>query len=594
MMKYPKEYLEEIKLRVKVSHIVGKSVQLKKRGKEFVGLSPFKNEKTPSFTVSDEKGFYHCLSSGEHGNIFDFLMKTQSVGFGEAVKILALEAGMQPYKFSIFNEKKEKRFEVYKKIFKYYSDLANSNLFKKDNIDALSYLETRGLNKKIIQDFRLGFVPWKSSSYDMLSKEFNEEDIKLTGLYYKNEKNGKFIDRFNSRIIFPINNLKGETIAFGGRILKKDTRLAKYINSPETEFYKKGRIIFNLDKALVERGKTKDVIIVEGYMDVMSLQSVGIKNVVSNSGTAITESQIELIWKFFSEPIVCLDGDESGQSAALRAAERLIPLINENNKIHFSILPTGEDPDDYIKKNGREKFNNLLKSKQIIQSFIWEKYLKDIDKDNPFSISKFEKKLKNLCYTIKDETLRKYILESYLKNIRELTPIQSYKGKFNQYKKKDFKILNETKKLNKQKDHFSREQIKENSILFMMIQCPEIVKLKIEELSELTFSNKDTNNLKGEIIKLTLNKNNLSEIKSQISNSFKSLILDIERNSILKNILNDKNEDEKISFLEEIILELKEMNHLKKIEVLENKVVKNLDENSYSELIKLKSQLNGE
>ena len=594
MMKYPKDYLDEIRLRVKVSQVVGKSVQLKKRGKEFIGLSPFKNEKSPSFTVSDEKGFYHCFSSGEHGNIFDFLMKTKSVGFGEAVRILALEAGMQPFKFSNFDEKKEKRFNNYKDIFKNYSELASTDLFKKENIDALKYLETRGLNKKLIQDFKLGFVPWKNNFYETLKKKFNEEEIKLTGLFYCNEKTGKFIDRFNSRIIFPINNLKKETIAFGGRIIRENKRIAKYINSPETEFYKKGRIIFNLDNALSERNKTNEVVIVEGYMDVLSLQSAGIKNVVSNSGIAITESQIELIWKFFSNPIVCLDGDESGQSATLRVAERLIPLINENNKIYFSVLPPGNDPDDFIRKKGKEEFKNLLKSKEIIQTFIWKRYLKDIDQSNPFSISKFEKKLKNLCFTIKDETLRKYILESYLKNIRELTPLQSNNKKFYNNKKKHFKILNETKKLHKQKDHFSREQIKENSILFIMIQCPEIVRLKIEELSELNFSHKENNDLKEEIIKLMLSQDNLTEIKSKISNTFTNLILDIERNSILKNILYNKNNDEKSAFLNELIQELREMNHLKKIEVLESKAAKNLDENSYSELIKLKSQLNGE
>ncbi len=594
MMKYPKDYLDEIRLRVKVSQVVGKSVQLKKRGKEFIGLSPFKNEKSPSFTVSDEKGFYHCFSSGEHGNIFDFLMKTKSVGFGEAVRILALEAGMQPYKFSNFDEKKEKRFNNYKDIFKNYSELASTDLFKKENIDALRYLETRGLKKKLIQDFKLGFVPWKSNFYETLKKKFNEEEIKLTGLFYCNEKTGKFIDRFNSRIIFPINNLKKETIAFGGRIIRENKRIAKYINSPETEFYKKGRIIFNLDNALSERNKTNEVVIVEGYMDVLSLQSAGIKNVVSNSGIAITESQIELIWKFFSNPIVCLDGDESGQSATLRVAERLIPLINENNKIYFSVLPPGNDPDDFIRKKGKEEFKNLLKSKEIIQTFIWKRYLKDVDQSNPFSISKFEKKLKNLCFTIKDETLRKYILESYLKNIRELTPLQSNNKKFYNNKKKHFKILNETKKLHKQKDHFSREQIKENSILFIMIQCPEIVRLKIEELSELNFSHKENNDLKEEIIKLMLSQDNLTEIKSKISNTFTNLILDIERNSILKNILYNKNNDEKSAFLNELIQELREMNHLKKIEVLESKAAKNLDENSYSELIKLKSQLNGE
>ena len=594
MMKYPKDYLDEIKLRVKVSQIVSKSVQLKKRGKEFIGLSPFKNEKTPSFTINDEKGFYHCFSSGEHGNIFDFLMKTKSIGFGESVKILALEAGMQPYKFSNFDEKREKRFQVYKNIFREYSEFFNNQLFQPENTHALNYLKKRGLDEKIIKKFKLGFVPWKNNFYNVLLKRYNEEDIKLTGLFYKNEKTGKFIDRFNSRIIFPINNLAGESIAFGGRILKKDSKLAKYINSPETEFYKKGKTIFNLDNAKSERPNTQEVIIVEGYMDVLSLHAAGIKNVVSNSGIAITENQIDLIWKFFSDPIVCLDGDESGQSAALRAAERLVPLINENNKIYFSVLPKGEDPDDFIKKNGKEQFIDFLKSKEIIQSYIWRVYSNDIDKNNPFSISKFEKKLKSLCFTIKDETLRKYILEGFLEKIRSLTPIQSFKKKFNKYTKKDFKILNETKKLHKQRNSFSREQIKEQSILLIMIHNPDIVKMKIEELSEITFSNKDNNTLKGKIISLVLDEKNLSEIKTNIHENFNNLINNIEKNSILKNIITNKSEEDKLTFLEELLDEVKEMNHLKKIQLLESEAVKNLDENSYTELIKLKSQLNRE
>ena len=178
-MKYPKEYLNEIKLRLKVSQVVGKTVQLKKRGKEFIGLSPFKNEKSPSFTVNDEKEFYHCFSSGEHGNIFDFLMKTKSIGFGEAVKILAADAGMQPYRFSNFDKQKDLRFQNYKKIYKEYSDFFHKELFNPNNKSALEYLNSRGVNKKIIEEFNLGYVPWKNSFYENLLMNFSEENINL-------------------------------------------------------------------------------------------------------------------------------------------------------------------------------------------------------------------------------------------------------------------------------------------------------------------------------------------------------------------------------------------------------------------------------
>jgi DNA primase len=590
-MKYPKEYLDEIKLRLKVSQVVGKSVQLKKRGKEFVGLSPFKNEKSPSFTVSDEKEFYHCFSTGEHGNIFDFLMKTKSLGFGEAVKELAADAGMPQYKFSTMDTEKEKRFNTYKNIFKEYSNFFHQQLFKSENNQALLYLETRGLNQNIIKEFNLGYVPWQNNFYEKLLNKFSEAEIILTGLYYKNEKQNKFVDRFNSRIIFPINNLTSETIAFGGRIIR-ESQLAKYINSPETEFYKKGRTVFNLDKAKALRSETDEAIIVEGYMDVVSLYAAGIKNTISNSGTALTENQIELIWKFFSNPIICLDGDQSGQSAALRIAEKLLPLINENNKIYFSIMPKGEDPDDFIKKNGKNKFSEFLKSRKIIQSYIWDTYLSEVNTNNPFEISKFEKKIKSLCYGIKDETLKKYILEDFLSKLKGLTPIQNFKKVFTPYAKKNFNILNETKQLHREQKSLSKAEIKERSILYIILNYLNSAKSKSDDLLKINFSNEQNEELKKVIINQLKTSDTLENNKLKIDEKYISLINEIEKNNNLKNILLKKNNEERDEILNDLIEELKEMNHLKQIEFLENKVAKNLDESSYSELIKLKSQLN--
>ena len=596
-MKYPKEYLDEIKLRLKVSQVVGKTVQLKKRGKEFIGLSPFKNEKSPSFTVNDEKEFYHCFSSNEHGNIFDFLMKTKNIGFGEAVRELASQAGMQPYRFSSFDKEKDFRLQNYKNIHKEYSDYFNKELFNPNNEYALNYLNQRGLNNEIIKEFKLGYVPWKNNFYEELLKKYSEEKISLTGLYYKHDKSGKYIDRFNSRIIFPINNILGEPIAFGGRIIK-DSKLAKYINSPETEFYKKGSMIFNLDKAKNSRSVTNEVIIVEGYMDVVSLHSAGIKNVIANSGTALTERQINTIWKFFSNPIICLDGDQSGQKAAIRIAEKLMPLINEENKIHFSIMPEGKDPDEYIKENGNENFMSLLKNKQIIQTYIWNYYLQKVDRNNPFEISKFEKEIKKNRYLIKDETLKKYVLEDFLEKIKKLTPIQNTK-KNSQYfkfynKKDDFQILNETKTLHKKNNQFSKIQIKEFSILFIMLNFLDIILKKVEDLSEVTFLSEKNENLKKLIIELLLEGHDKDVIQQKTEVNYKQLIKEINENSSIQIILKAKNDEAILEILSELLLELKELSNLKKIESLEKKLINNLDESSYSELIKLKSQLNRE
>ena len=596
-MKYPKEYLDEIKLRLKVSQVVGKTVQLKKRGKEFIGLSPFKNEKSPSFTVNDEKEFYHCFSSGEHGNIFDFLMKTKSIGFGEAVKILAAEAGMQPYRFSNFDKKKDLRFQNYKNIYKEYSDYFYKELFNANNKEALDYLKKRGLDKNIIEEFKLGFVPWKNNFYQDLLQKYSEEDINLTGLYYKHDKSGKYIDRFNSRIIFPVNNISGDPIAFGGRIIKEG-KLAKYINSPETEFYKKGSMIFNLDKAKACRSETNEVIIVEGYLDVVSVYSSGIKNVIANSGTALTDRQINIIWKFFSNPIICLDGDKSGQDAALRIAEKLFPIINDESKIYFSIMPEGNDPDDYIRQNGKEKFLSILKEKKIIQNYIWDYHLKKIDRNNPFEVSKFEKEIKKMCYLIKDETLKKYVLEEFLEKIKKLTPIQNTKRSyqsFQKYKnKQNYQILNETKTLHQKNSHFSKVQIKEFSILFIMLNFPKIVLQKIEEISKIIFSSEKNESLKKIIISSLLEGDNGEKIQSKISADYKKLIEEIQENSNIQIIVKVKNDEAILELLSELLIELEELKNLKKIESLEKELINNLDENSYSELIKLKSQVNRE
>tara|TARA_B100000963_G_scaffold91107_1_gene78413 strand:- start:1497 stop:3284 length:1788 start_codon:yes stop_codon:yes gene_type:complete len=593
-MKYPKEYLNEIKLRLKVSQVVGKTVQLKKRGKEFIGLSPFNNEKTPSFTVNDEKEFYHCFSTGEHGNIFDFLMKTKSIGFGEAVRTLAAEAGMQPYRFSNFDKQKDLRFQTYKKIFKDYTNFFHQQLFFENNKASLEYLKKRGLSQKIIEDFQLGYVPWKNNFYEELRKSYSEEEISLTGLYYKNDKTGKFVDRFNSRILFPVKNITGDIIAFGGRVFR-ESKLAKYINSPETEFYKKGSMIFNLNQAKDSRTYTNEVIIVEGYMDVVSLHKSGIKNVISNSGTALTERQMNLIWKFFTDPIICLDGDESGQKAALRIAEKFLPFINEKNRIHFSIMPKGFDPDDVINKDGIDYFSNLLKEKQIIHSFIWDYNLSKIDQNNPFEISNFEKEIKKLSYSIKDETLQKYVLEEFLEKLKNLTPLQisrqTYKSsKFKQ--KRDYKILKETKILHQKRKDLSKIQIIEFSILYIILNYLEIANKKIEQLSELEFLSEKNESLKNTIIKLLSSGSEKNELNFKINDEFKNLVDEIKENSNIQIITQNKNDQEILELVEELIQDFKDQNNLKRIESLEKKLINNLDENSFSELMKLKNQLN--
>jgi DNA primase len=332
-------------------------------------------------------------------------------------------------------------------------------------------------------------------------------------------------------------------------------------------------------------------------MDVLSVYTSGIKNVIANSGTALTERQISLIWKFFSNPIICLDGDESGQKAALRIAEKLFPLINEKNKIYFTIMPDGTDPDDYIKHNGKEGLLNLLKEKEIIQSFIWNYHLSKIDQNNPYEISKFEKEIKNLSYSIQDETLKKYVLEDFLEKIKKLTPIQtsSKNYKFTPYKKKkDYQILKETKLLHQKRKDLSRIQIIEFSILFIILNYLEIASKKLEELSEVIFLAEKNESLKKTIISSLSDKNNKDNIKETINVGHSKIIEEINENSNIQMIVKNKKEQEILDLFDELIEDHKEQYNLRKIESLEQKLINNLDESSYLELIKLKSQLNRE
>jgi len=592
-MKYPKEYLDEIKLRLKVSQVVGKSVKLKKRGKEFIGLSPFSNEKTPSFTVNNEKGFYHCFSSAEHGNIFDFLMKTKNYRFGEAVRALASDAGMQPYRFTKQDAERQNRWKIYNAILEKYSNFCHEELVSEKYPEVIEYLNKRKVTKKEIIFFKIGYTSSRKDFYEQLKKEFDEKQISSSGIYFFDENKKKYVDRFRNRIIFPVKSLNGSVFAIGGRTLSK-TSSAKYINSPETEFYKKGNNLYNINAAKESRNKSEEVFIVEGYMDVLNLHKFGIQNVVANLGTAMTERQLDLIWKFFKSPIICLDGDSSGQKAAVRAAERLFPLMKADFNIYFLTLPENLDPDSYINQKGKESFLKFVESKIEIQNFVWDSCFQDIDKNNPYSLTLFEKKIKSLCGEVKDRTLAKYFLDNFMRKINELTPnINFRKNNFFKLKNK-INPLQKTKDVYRQRNKFEEKELKEFSILFLVINNLDIFRKKIELISEITFSNNIMNEFKKRLIDYLLSEKFFNRKKINLEDfeqKFRDIINLITMNAPIKIIHKNKNEAEIVLMFNEIINEIKKIELRKKIEFLEDKVSINLDETLYSELLLLRNQL---
>jgi DNA primase len=583
-MKYPKEYLDEIKTRLKISTVVSKSVSLKKRGKEYVGLSPFKNEKTPSFTVNDEKEFYHCFATSEHGNIFDFIMKMQNLKFGEAVKHLANLAGMQPYMFSKQDEEREKKWKEYSSIFSRYVDFYHEELLKNEAYsNAREYLKNRSLSKDEVKKFKIGYIEKNPHLFEKLKDDFSLEALIETGLFYLDEKKNIYIERFRGRLIFPINNISGQPIALGGRIIEKSDYLAKYINSPETFFFKKGSNLYNLDLARKLSNKLDNIYLVEGYMDVVGLSKNGIENAVANLGTSLTDKQISTLNQFFDDIIICFDGDESGYKAALRAAENSIKDLKPEKQISFLFLPDNEDPDSFVNKNGKNYFFDFSKQSKIsIHQFIFSHYKKQTE-NNPSSMAIFDKRLRSIANSIKDDYIKKYVLEYFLEKISELTPHTS------QFKKNYY--VKKTRSLESTKKHFNESQsltgieLKEFSLLYLMITNLNLMQENIDLIEKVKLFT---------VINTQIFQNIISKLKSGELIKIEDLDIDdqliekIDKFAPIKHILKNKSENdhEIIELLNDIIRDLKDYDLEFRIQELESKFSKDLSETTFNELQK--------
>tara|TARA_Y100000816_G_scaffold290233_1_gene278427 strand:- start:6 stop:1781 length:1776 start_codon:yes stop_codon:yes gene_type:complete len=589
-MKYPKEYLDEIKLRLKVSTVVSKFVSLKRRGKEYVGLSPFKNEKTPSFTVNDEKEFYHCFATAEHGNIFDFVMKTQNLRFGEAVKHLANLAGMQPYIFSKQDEEREEKWKTYTSIFNKYVDFYHDQLLKNEKFSLIrEYLKDRLLDKNQVKKFKLGFVEKNPELFKELKNNFKIKDLIETGLFYFDEKKNIYLERFRNRLIFPINDISGQPIALGGRIIEKSNFLAKYINSPETLFFKKGSNLYNLDLARKLSNKMNNIFLVEGYMDVIGLSKNGIENVVANLGTSLTDKQILTLNQFFDNIIICFDGDESGYKAALRAAENSIKELKPEKQISFLFLPNKEDPDSFVNKNGKEFFLEFSKKNKIsIHQFIFGHYKKHTE-NNPSSMAIFDKKLRSIANTIKDNFIKKYVLEYFLEKISDLTPHTSQKKKYSYVK--NTKSLDVTKKYFNESQSLTGVELKEFSLLYLIMTNLNLIREQIHLVENIKlFTSINRQIFEKIMLKLKSAKSlEIEDLEIDIQ-----LIEKIKKFAPIKHILKNKLKDEHeiLELLEDIRRDLNNYDLEFRIQELESKFSKDLSEATFNELKELKKKQN--
>ena len=370
------QWLDELRARTTLSTLIGKTIKITKAGREWKGCCPFHNEKTPSFYVNDEKGFYHCFGCSAHGDAIRWMTDQRGLPFMDAVKELAQAAGMEvPAADPRAAERAERANSLYDVM------AAAANWFSEqlqgiEGAEARSYLEKRGISAQTIKTFGIGYAPDSRSKLKAALKSFGEEKLIESGLLIAVEEKEPY-DRFRGRVMIPIRDPRGRVIAFGGRILgvgdasTGSAQAAKYLNSPDTPLFDKGRTLYNLDLAAAASRKTGRVIVVEGYMDVIALAQAGIGEAVAPLGTALTEQQIERLWRLSDVPVLCFDGDSAGQKAALRAAVRALPLLQPARSLAFATLPKGQDPDDIVKSGGARAMEALLAEPEPLVDRLW-------------------------------------------------------------------------------------------------------------------------------------------------------------------------------------------------------------------------------
>ena len=408
-MKFSPAFLDEIRARLPVSEVVGARVKLRKAGREWAALSPFTSEKTPSFFVNDHKGFFHDFSSGKHGDIFTFLMETEGVSFPEAVERLAGQAGLAMPRQSDAEAAEEKKRASLIEVLAMAARIFESNLQQPIGAKARGYLSDRGLGSPVQQRFSLGYSSSERFALRdaLAAKGVGADQMIEAGLLIHGADIAVPYDRFRDRVMFPIHDRAGRVIAFGGRAMEVGAK-AKYLNSPETELFHKGSLLFNHHRARKAAHDSGEIIVVEGYIDAITTSEAGFPNVVAPLGTALTPDQCALLWPMANEPILCFDGDNAGRKAAFRAIETALPLIGAGKSLRFALMPEGQDPDDLIRASGPAAMAESLKGARPFADMLFIRETDGERFDTPEQRAALERRLGEAVGRIADETLRRH------------------------------------------------------------------------------------------------------------------------------------------------------------------------------------------
>ena len=599
-MKFSIETLNEIKDKISVSQVVEKTVQLKKRGKEFVGLSPFTKERTPSFTVNDEKQFYHCFSTNKHGDIFTFLVEVGGLSFPEAVEKLADEAGVQLKTFSPSEEEKINKSKKIYEALEMSKSFFSSQIFDDNNSLALKYIRKRGLDNEIINSYEIGYAPQGNKLEKfLLSKGISHEIMTLAGMTIKDEnKKDNFYDRFRNRIIFPIRDIRNRVVGFGGRVINSNDQ-PKYLNSPETPVFHKGSLLYNYSKIRPNLKNNDNLIVVEGYMDVVSLASKGLQNAVAPLGTAITETQLNILWKDTNSPIICFDGDKAGKQASFRVTEIALKLLKPNKTLRFINLPDNLDPDDYIKNYGLESFNKFVNNASPLTSIIWDLCLQESNLDSPEGKAGFESLLRVKLNLISDKSIKKHygllfkdMLDQFFyikkteRKISKSNYNEKYSGKYNNSLKIKNSILGSGGQL---------PSDLEALVISGILIFPELIQKHFEILESFKIENLRLGDIRDNV--LSFLKKDYSELDIDLLKEFvqKKYQTFFEKDLRFANIFWQKKEGNNFDQISAIWLEiLKDDQHIKSlnsdIETSKDEIKNEEDEKRFIDLINNKDQ----
>jgi DNA primase len=426
-MALPPQFLDDLRSRVGLAETVGRRVKLQRKGREYSGLCPFHNEKTPSFTVNEEKGFFHCFGCGAHGDVIGFVMRAEHLSFLEAIERLAGEAGLQVPQSTPQERAKAERFKSLGTAIEAACAFYERQLAAPAGREALEYLKRRGLDDVTIARFRLGWSPAGNGLRAHLLKEGYPEAMLLeAGLLGRNEERGETFDYFRGRVMFPIADARGRVVAFGARVLRDGE--PKYLNSRDSELFHKGRMLYGLAHARRGSVDNHELVVVEGYMDTIAMHKAGFNNAVAPLGTALTEAQLIEMWRLVDEPTLCFDGDSAGQRAAARAAERALPILKPGKSLRFVELPKGEDPDTLILTQGPAALRALLDRARPLVDVIWEMERATNAGDTPERRARLEQRIEEIARGIQDETVSRAYRRALRDRLFESFGAKGFKG----------------------------------------------------------------------------------------------------------------------------------------------------------------------